>query len=285
MQIDTTMPEPNVKFFNVRVLLLIFSTLFPNYSEAAVFWEESFENHLTPNWDTGACGSVSQDGCNGRISTDVAHSGTHSFKGDYTCAGASNGGQCGTFYDRFHPPTSEIWTRVYYRTVGFVYSPIETKHWFHKAYNSMSDVIADHWSSGRSMGLSTERQIPEGPPCKVGDTACIYSENVSSKPLDDDRWYCIETHVKNNTAGQANGVLEMWVDGTQTVRYTGRKLFDSPIPQFEIFRIYVQHGYGKMYYDDLAVGDTRIGCGPGNSIPPSGPASPPPASPTGLKVQ
>lgn len=235
-------------------------------AHAVVYWTEDFENHLWTGsngnpWDTSACTGSPQDGCNGSISTDVAHSGTHSFKGDYTCPGSEDGlTQCGTFYDRGHTPTTEVYTRVYYYTIGFTYSPVETKHWFHKANNTTSDVIADNWNSERNIGLSTEQQIADtGAPCKPGDTACIYAENVGSVPLNDGQWYCIETHFKSNTAGNSDGVVEVWVDGVRTVNYTGRSIFATP-PNFEIFRIYVQHGHGLMYYDDLAVGNTRIGC-------------------------
>ena len=278
----------SVTFGQIATFLILLSLGLPIPSQAATFWDDGFENHLTPNWDTGSCGGSPQDGCNPVISTDVAHSGTHSLKGNYLCPGAENGiTPCGAFYDRQHTPTNEIWTRFYSYTVNFVNSPVETKRFFHKSGNSPSNVLVDHWWGSRSGGLSTERQVITSlAPCNAGDDACIYYSNVASKPLNDGQWYCIESHVKNNTAGQANGTIEMWVDGTQTVGYYNRELFGgpNPIPQYSALRIYVQSGYGLMYYDDFAVGDTRIGCGVGQS-PAQGADITPPSAPAGLTVR
>ena len=33
--------------------------------------------------------------------------------------------------------------------------------------------------------------------------------------LQDNRWYCIETHEQMNTPGVANGISEAWVDGVK----------------------------------------------------------------------
>jgi hypothetical protein len=277
-----------VTFAQLAAPLIVLSLWFPISSQAATFWEESFENHLTPNWDTGACENMGitpapQDGCNPKISTDVAHSGTHSLKGTYTVSG----GQNGTFYDRAHTPTTEVWTRFYYYTVGFTYFSNETKHFFHKADNSVRDFLVDNWYSSRELSWGSESQLPGPPPCKSGGVSCNYLRNMASVPLNDNQWYCVESHVKENTLGQANGMLELWINGAQTVGYYGREFSDNPIPQFATLRIYVQNGSGLMYYDDFAVGDTRIGCGPGQTQA-GGIGAPdvaPPRAPSGLRLQ
>jgi|CXWL01.1.fsa_nt_gi hypothetical protein len=268
-----------VTFGQIAALLIVLSLGLPTPSQATTFWEDGFENHLTPNWDTSACtggATGPQDGCNPSISTDIAHSGTHSLKGTYTCTYLPRGG-CGTFYDRTHAPSSEMWTRVYYYTVGFTYDSVETKHYFHKTIDVAADFIPfDHWFGSRQSAISSESQLPDGPPCLPNDVSCNYTHNLANIPLNNNQWYCIETHVKENTAGQANGMVEQWVDGVQTVGYYGRTFHANPIPQYSILRIYVQAGHGLMYYDDLAVGNTRIGC-TADTIAPD--------APLGLKVQ
>jgi hypothetical protein len=37
--------------------------------------------------------------------------------------------------------------------------------------------------------------------------------------LDQDRWYCIEGHVRMNTPGAADGLVEAWVDGVPALRW------------------------------------------------------------------
>ncbi|MEK7762052.1 MAG: hypothetical protein AAB433_10755 [Nitrospirota bacterium] len=278
-------------FSQIAALLIVLSLGFPTPSQAVTFWDESFEGHLTPNWDTSGCtnGAVSPgplDGCNPRISTDIAHTGTKSLKGDYNSGGTDGlcgRGGCGTFYDRAHPGTTDVWTRFYYYTVGFTYYSVETKHFFHKAHNTIRDFLVSNWNGSREFTLNSESQLPAPPPCRSGDASCNYYANMGHVSMADGRWYCVETHVKENSVGSANGSLEMWIDGVQTTGYYNRQFTDSPVPLFDILRIYVQAGTGLMYYDDFAVGDTRIGCDVGQS--PASTDITPPATPEGLRAQ
>ena len=83
-----------VAFGQIAMLMIVLSLAVPRISQGTVFFEEDFENHLTPNWDTTACGSPApQDGCNARITTDRPHGGTHSLRSDYnpTCGSADPG--------------------------------------------------------------------------------------------------------------------------------------------------------------------------------------------------
>jgi hypothetical protein len=74
--------------------------------------------------------------------------------------------------------------------------------------------------------------------------------------------------------------VELWIDGVQTVKYTGRPIAFGSAGAYDIVRMYAQYGQGDRYIDDFAVGDTRIGC---SASPPSTPtASPAPSPPTGL---
>ena len=35
------------------------------------------------------------------------------------------------------------------------------------------------------------------------------------------QWHCVETHMKLNTAGQSDGMFELWVDGNLDAQRTG----------------------------------------------------------------
>src|SRR5438094_8672114 len=77
-----------VTFCQIAMLMIVLSLALPRPSQGDVYWQEDFENHLMPQWDTSACGvSAPQDGCNAQVTTDMPHAGTHSLRGDYnsTC--------------------------------------------------------------------------------------------------------------------------------------------------------------------------------------------------------
>lgn len=281
----------SVTLGQIATFLIVLSLGHPIPSEAGVFWNENFENHLTPNWNTSACDGSPQDGCNPSISTDIAHTGTHSLKGNYTgpCA-FSQTIACGNYIDHSHTPTANVWSRFYYYTVGFTYMNVgsgQTKNIFHRAQNANLDFVIDHEYGSLHFSMQTQPQLPEGPPCLPNDVACNYPPNVGSVPINDGRWYCIETHGVVNTPGQANGSFELWVDGTQTLGWYNRQFSGSPQPLFSEFKIYIQSGSGLMYYDDVAVGDTRIGCGVGQPLAPGvgAPDITPPSAPAGLRLQ
>ena len=111
---------------------------------------------------------------------------------------------------------------------------------------------------------------------------------LASRPLANDVWYCIEEHWKLNTPGVADGALELWVDGVQTFGYynqtfRGTLVSGSPVGNssnmtFDEFQVIRQLGTGTMYWDEFAIGTTRIGCS-GN---PSADTTPP-RPPVGLK--
>ena len=269
----------------MRVLMILLLTVTPSW--AGTYWEDDFETHLGPNWDT--CGMINigipgcpKDGGNPGVSTDVAYSGTHSLKGDYSCGKV----QCGTYIHRFHTPTEEVYTRFYYRTSNFTYEATTgTKHFQQQdsTYGAPSFWWRNHYGS-RELGVSSQ---VEASICANGlgpYDGCNYSPNVASVPLNDNQWYCIETHIKMNTPGVANGVLELWVNGLLTMQYLDRTfrgtevkgpIGNSSQAHFDHVSIYVQAGFGIMYYDLFAVGSTRIGCvGSRDTTSPAAPSGP-----------
>ena len=80
-------------------------------------------------------------------------------------------------------------------------------------------------------------QVVAEPCASTGHPAydsCPYYPNMARVPLSDNRWYCIETHLKMNTPGVANGVIELFITPvggatTQTHGYYAQK-FRGPVP-------------------------------------------------------
>lgn len=281
-------------FGQIAPFLIVLSLGLPIASEAGVFWTEDFENHLTPNWDTSACGGSPQDGCNAVISTAQAYSGTKSLRGDYTTTDCLHPFPtyvtCGTYYDRYFTPSSEVYFRFYYRTTGFIYDSTTTKHLYLANGIYYPDVVLKHEYGAGNFSMEIEGDYDA---CPNRLDSCLYRENLTTRNTGNDQWYCIEGHVKYNTPGVQDGVLELWVDGTQTMSYTTLYMrggstnngavgsaTNSSQATMSYIRPYVQWGYGQMYYDDLAVGNTRIGCSgnqPSDITPPS--------TPSGLSVR
>lgn len=79
-------------------------------------------------------------------------------------------------------------------------------------------------------------------------------------------WYCIETHVRLNDAGQSNGVFEMWIDG---VREAGRTDLDwlGGYDAYGINAVFLENYWNtgspriqERYFDEFVVSTQRIGC-------------------------
>jgi len=107
-------------------------------------------------------------------------------------------------------------------------------------------------------------------------------------------WYYIEYHIKLNTPGQANGIMELWVDdcgtnglgctgpGTLRTRYTNRVFRDlttQTITTFWLENWSNPSSSGEEHYDQMIVASRRIG-----PMLRSTNATPPPPV-TGLTVQ
>ena|SRR5213595_3290317 len=82
------------------------------------------------------------------------------------------------------------------------------------------------------------------------------------------QWYCVEAHMKLNDPGQANGVLEQWIDGTLDAQRTGLN-FLGAYDAFGINAIFFENYWEatapvteERYWDNIVVATQRIGCGP-----------------------
>ena len=280
-----------ITFGQIAALLFLLFFELPAPAQAVVFWNETFEGNLTPNWETLSCGAGFATGCNPATSTDIAVNGTHSLKGVYNHAG--NGG----WIDRKYPATDELYWRVWERFAsGWIWDTAQQVKGFNVGTNG---VYPNFWVMHvfGSPHLTIQAQIPVEA-CATGDSnpygngqpydACRYDDKIST-PEANGVWYCLEGHIKMNTPGVADGVIERWTNGTLISSFSGRtfrgaavsgKNGNSSLATFEFIRVYVQGeaATGVRYYDDLAVGNTRIGCGTQAD-------STAPTAPTGVKIQ
>ena len=81
------------------------------------------------------------------------------------------------------------------------------------------------------------------------------------------QWYCVEAHMRLNDAGQSNGVLELWINGTADAQRTGLNWLGN----YSAYGInalflenYINNGAPQAQvrdYDELVVSTKRIGCG------------------------
>jgi len=257
------------------------------FSHADMFWQDDFEAPTNlGNWFRSSPSMP-------YVSSSLPYQGLQSLRLDF------DGGAGGGFMDRYHPNVDEVYTRFYTQTKAFSYDPIVTKRFENLNLNT-SYVYPSFWWSNiwGSRELAVGAQVVAEPCASTGHPAydsCNYFPNMAKVPLNDNQWYCIETHLKMNTPGVANGVIELWVDGVQTMSYTGRTFRgpsvsnpngNSSLTTFGAIRMYRQGGVGSMWYDNFAVGSTRIGCS-GGSIPSASPPSTtsPPNAPTGVTIQ
>jgi hypothetical protein len=107
-------------------------------------------------------------------------------------------------------------------------------------------------------------------------------------PVSTTEWDQVETEFKLNTPGLSDGLLRMWVNGVLKIEALNLQ-FRGPTPtsissqgllvpsttQFDKAQIFVQCGLGNMWWDRVAVGNTRIG-----PTQPASTDSTPPARPT-----
>jgi hypothetical protein len=256
------------------------------FSHADMFWQEDFE--APTNLGNWARSTPSMP----YVSSSLPYQGLQSLRLDY------NGPSGGGFIDRQHPNVEEVYTRFYTQTKTFSYDSITTKRF--QQLNIYTYAYPNFWWEHMfgSRELAVSAQVVAEPCASTGHPAydsCNYYPNMARVPLSDDRWYCVETHIKMNTPGVANGVIELWVDGVQTMSHTGRQFRgpnvsnpngNSSLANFNGIRIYRQAGVGTMWYDDFAVGSTRIGCS-GSSTPPTSTPSTtsPPNAPSGVTIR
>lgn len=274
----------------VRVALLVLScmALAPAWSNATVYWEDGFE---PGNTGYAVVGGMS-------LSSSPVYSGAYSLKEHFLGSHI----QSGTYSDRFlGTSTEDLWSRYYIYLDNFITDQTQTKIML----QGEECCYPSFWW-GMLFGqtaLSVQIQGLNG----GSETVNIYGPQIPQN-----RWVCVETHIRMSAPGVTNGVIEAWLDGVQGIarydlqmREASLNGKNSPTAKFTFNRLYVQYGSGDLYLDNLAVGDQRIGCSgelpqsnspapqtqnpipspPMTSQPPPQSAPTPPPTPQGLRLE
>ena len=253
----------------VRVAFLALSclALAPSWSSAAVFWEDGLE--------PGNTGYTAVGGMN--FSSSVVAHGSHSLRLFFPSINV----QAGTFTDRYFPPTTNIYSRFYFRLDNFTVAN-QTKIVEFTDYATGSGP--SYWwnMSNGNPELNVHAQLVLLPDGTLGTK--VFYPNQGNARFQNGQWYCVELHIQHNTPGVADGLIEAWKDGQQILYYPNLKLREAtqignhdPNRKFTINRLYAQYGQGEMYFDSMAVGDQRIGC---SGTPPQVTPTPPAPTPT-----
>ncbi len=182
------------------------------------------------------------------VSTDFAHSGSKSLKGTWNKAWSDPNPQINTTSLSKNFPAGtwrDVYWRYWYRTRGFNYNTPNSKKWIvlNASVTGSNDprFFTANQNSSRIQSYTNEYQTDGGP------TPHRYDSNMTSIPLLNDQWYCIVDHIKYNTPGVADGVLEQWINGNQTIGYYNQ-LFQSASHNGKHtgLQFYKQNGWGTL---------------------------------------
>jgi hypothetical protein len=82
----------------------------------------------------------------------------------------------------------------------------------------------------------------------------------------DDKWYCIEAHIRLNDPGLSNGIQEFWIDGNLETRRSELNFVGS-YTDYGINAIFIENYWNsgsikeqERYFDNFVVSTERIGC-------------------------
>ena len=279
-----------------RLFLLAVLLCLPTLAHATIFWDDEMEQGSTGFSEAYMLGTLIPQGTMA-YDTSVKMSGTGSVRLNYpsNCQATGTTGQCGGSITRQFPPSDDVYKRVYFRMSGAgpnvtASGVFETSiSAFTKMLNGLSTTSPNggysrHWWS---MGCCTSKRFLLGVERSPTPTSSI---NVfSSVTFADDRWYCIRTREKMNTATlvdgvwtyQADGIAQAWVDDVLVLDKTDALWRNSGVTdaskwfQFQLFR---QNGAGNIWFDRFAAGDEPIPCI--GSVPDGDTTNPaPPTSP------
>lgn len=243
------------------VSLLLVILIFPITGHATVFWDDGMEYADQPAmaaaWDGASCIGDTQVLV---PTTAKAHTGSKSLQEYFTGTPPNyeDGGSC-FFGGRRFTSTDTLYTRFYMYltdhagTGNFLVGSPTTKITL-QFPDSCSVCYSVWWVMYEgTRNLAAVWQHSDGNGANyVADGTLIPQQ----------QWVCVELRMSHESpAGASNGVLQAWINGTQVMNYTNLVLLKSGgSGPFTTTRVYTQNGLGTIYYDDFAVGDTRIGC-------------------------
>ena len=304
MRMTTARFERSAATVGMMSLLWILGSLIaPSSSRAAIFFDTDFETCATETgndfpcegWDdfgqerTGIPPNI-QSGVAVVQSSVAAFSGIKGFRGIHDGKGTPGveGGNTRkpSIYRRTPPNSKHIFARWVFREApGFEYCAINNNTKLVRFTGNGNPKVWVVNSAGFYI-------VTVEAPYDATGTTDIYYTGVR---VSTSAWQQLEFEWKLNTPGQYNGHLRLWIDGVLRVEKLNRAWVGPTLTSVGInhhyttpsnldldtMQIYMQCGLGTMYYDRVAMGDTRIGLLPSQ---PSG-DSRPPASPQGLQAR
>lgn len=250
----------------IAVLIVVLALIHPTSSQSAVYWEDGFE---AGNTGFSLAGGMS-------YTTNPTHAGSQALDQNFCNANLT---QCGSYSQRSFPSSTDVYGRFYFRMQsGFQVSPVATKMFNYDT--SQGGLKHNFWLEMRYGGTNLA-VAASGVPVNGAYDAKSYPSSFSFSA---DQWYCVETHIKENTPNVANGLIELWVDGAQVLSAPNQMFMQSGVNNtnqtLDFSTLYVQLGFGHLFYDDIAVGNTRIGCSGSQSSDIT-----PPTAPIGLSIR
>lgn len=248
--------------------------------DPAVIWCDSFENE-----DLGTGGTIGEKYHEfdrfTRVSTDQTH-GSYSLRARYQ-AGAIDAGHLMLNFGR-NPLGSqtqtardfrEIYWRVYVKLgSGFVGHPSKyTRATIFANPNWAQAMIAHVWTDNNQELLNMD------PATGVNASGNLVTTQWNDFPnlrwlglrwgttrIDPGRWYCLESHVRLNTAGSSDGVFEFWIDSNlqasrADLNWVGTwNNYGINAVMLETYWNQTSTREQDRYFDAFVVSTKRIGC-------------------------
>lgn len=182
---------------------------------------------------------------------------------------------------RTFPDSPEIFEKYYvlYQPINtsqpWGYTPITSKQHYLKTNTGLPNFLTNFYWDEPFMGMGSQKQSSQTCPNGAVDVTCNLYANKAQIPMNDQRWHCVESHVKFNTPNTPDGVAELWIDGTQTLSITNGLWRDSTTTNtaFSYVEVYRQGGDNMYRFeDDYVMATSRVGCsGSPMSLPPTAP--------------
>ena len=244
-----------------RIIAFTFMLFAPSLSYAVIYFDDELEGvdslfYYEPNFTSGAF----------TFDTAVKFSGAGSIRLNYPaiCQTLTTNNQCGGSLSESFPLTNDLYERAYFRMSGTGPDPtisglFETGAAATKMQKFQSDILGGLFARGWMVmpyrgknGVMSLENVP---------TTGAATNVPTSFTFGDNRWYCIEMRQKMNTPGENDGIIQVWIDGTQVALRTdiNWRRAGSNV-QWSNVSLFRQIGAGNIWFDRFAVGNTRIGC-------------------------
>lgn len=271
---------------SLNIIIILFVVMFSCVlSHAAVFFEDNYDGYSdSPNnhgWHMGANVSV-QDG--------VGYLNTRGVKVVYNTSGTEPYwfGQ-----DIESQNISEIYVSFRFKIENTPTGGVKFLKIFGKTFDPKGYA---NTTFGLDQSRGTFKEVAYGPGISVNndtqvtakfdgvcnewdcDTNIVFEVTSDSFNGVDNGWHIYEGHVKFNSIGQRDGVIEVWIDGIQKLRATNVKNRNDANSHI-ISNVQLANYCGAtwastwyLYYDDVKFSTTPIGSvtpPPVGNVPPS----------------